>query len=850
MRINELRLCKYKRFKLNQIDNFIFTPTKMVQLILGTNGSGKSSLIRELSPMPSDPNSYAKDGYKIISITNNNNSYILKSTFNPVARHSFEKNGVELNQGGTVTVFKELIKQEFGVTQEIHDLALGLELFHLMSPARKREWFIKLSDVNFEYALTIYNSLKERSRDISGALKLARKRLVTESAKVISKEEEDKLRHDVELTLRELNLLIEQSAPLDRPVSDYAKEQEVLSNELGLLSNVLLRLKCVAPYGTYPYGINPNSIPQRDDNGELINYGFGSINDLDNYIGVINREITIKETLINKDVLEHTKINDTIGILIKTGEEGIKPLHDKIDVLTKQRENVLKNIKLNLDVSDAQNTLNALDSVYDLLVSIFLAIPENSDKRYSQLKLQEYQNKLLEHRDVKNKLTSELAKLEATKVHLTTHKANGNVECPQCHHVWIIGYSDEKFNSLLLDIEEAIKLIDINNKHIADIEVEINAINEYGSLYRSFISCVRNWPILQQLWDKLINEEYVTRSPRSIPSIIDSFRIDLEHEISANKLVVECNELQELIKSAEKVGNANLFDMKLKLEIVSNQISSLTAELSKLQTSLVDYNKYRKQLIEADELGKKIKLVVSNITKVNSDMVEMLRRETLNHCVRQLQSALALKETTLSSIMLQKGIIEDLEKQIEKYTVENEAVDILIKELSPTTGIIADGLMGFIKLFVNQMNSLIKKIWSYPLQVLDCAISESENSELDFKFPLIVGTKDNVVSDVKFGSKGMQEIIDLSFRITAMKYLGLSNNPLFLDEYSASFDVTHRASAMNAIKTLTDTSSFSNLFIVSHDYSAYGIFNNAEICVLDSRNISIPSTYNEHVVME
>ena len=68
MRIERLELFGYKRLMLANIQHFIYTPTSPYQLVLGTNGSGKSSILFELTPLPGHSSNYTKDGYKDITI--------------------------------------------------------------------------------------------------------------------------------------------------------------------------------------------------------------------------------------------------------------------------------------------------------------------------------------------------------------------------------------------------------------------------------------------------------------------------------------------------------------------------------------------------------------------------------------------------------------------------------------------------------------------------------------------------------------------------------------------------------------------------------------------------------------
>lgn len=851
MRVISLELVKYKRMMLNDIDTFSIRPASMVQLILGTNGSGKSSLIKELTPLPADPADYMKGGSKTIRIFDKGINYLLKNTFDHKNEHSFMRDGEELNPGGTITVQKDLVKQFFNMTGDIHELLTGLETFHSMSPSRRREWFTQLSDISYDYALGVYSRLKERSRDYTGALRTAKKRLVAETSKVVTAAEETKLRADMEVTLKELRILQEQSAPLTRPVAAYEHDQRNGLEELGRLSNRLLRMRLVAPYGTTTYGADPIGAVTRDEWGDKLQPAFKSLDEIEDYLNLIRHDITAKETLINTAVTSHAKINDTVKLLLRTGEEGVKSLQTRMQALRDKRNATLAQRKLMIEGFDPINALSALDSVLDTLTCTFSTIPENEDKRFSSFRMKALQDVDMAAKETLRKMQVDLASLVSRKTHMDAHKANGSATCPKCQHRWVSGFSDEKYNELLELIEKREESIKVVETTMAQTVVEITEIQQYGELYRDYTRCVTNWPVLRPFWNYLLEGEYVTRSPRKALSVIDSLRFDLELEVTARKLDDEINDVKSLIASAEQVGDANLQDQRQKLEECAFSIDQMTSELSKLQSRLGEYSQYKRQLMEAFDLSNKIAAMMAALETNNSDMIEMIRRETMSHCMRQLQLALASKQETLSAIELKKGIIKDLEEQIATLAVQEEAAKILVKELSPTDGLIAENLLGFIRNFVGQMNGLIRKIWSYPLQVMDCGVSGANGAELDYKFPLMVQSRDNIVDDVKKGSSGMREIVNLAFKVVAMRYLGLEESPLFLDEFGASFDEAHRNSATTTIKSLMESQKFTQLFMVSHYESGHGAFTNAEVCVLCPTNITVPleSKYNQHVTM-
>lgn len=844
MKHTQLELVGYKRMQLNQINRFVFQPTEQIQLILGTNGSGKSSLMGELSPLPGDASDFTKEGSKDIRITNKGNTYHLSSKFSPKTHHSFVMNSEELNLQGTVTVQNTLVKQHFGITPAIHDMLIGRRHFCSMSAPERREWFTRLSDISYDYALSVYQKLKDRARDTSGALKLNKKRLVTEQSKIISEAEETRLLKEVEEITQELTLLQSQAAPLTRPVHEYEDDLHTGLEQLSKLSMQLLRTRYVAPYGQ-----NPLWSERRDDWGELQRPDFQSIADITKVVDEYRQTVQTREALINKAIEDHGKIKETVRVLTRAGEDGVRALATKQEALREKRDAILRKRKLGIEGSDAANALSALDSVRELLQDVFTAIPENEDRKYSSERLKELGSEALKVKDRRTKKTSDLNFLSSQRQHLEVHRNGGDLTCPKCSHRWSGEYSEAKYQTLLEKIATEEDLARAIDAEAEALEKEATANREYGEFYRDYVRTTRNWPVLSLLWEHLQSEGYVTRAPRKVLSVVDTYRADLVLEAEAKAVETRLAELAELIRQAATVGDANLAEQTERLAELTLQIETLTAERTVAQQRVNDYSHYRKQLTEAEALGAKILALQTSLTQTNADMVEMVRRETLNHCITQLRHTLVRKEETLSTHKLQKGIVQELEAAIARLNVEEEAAKALTKALSPSEGLIAEGLLGFIRNFTNQMNGLIRKIWTYPLQLQDCGVASETRAELDYKFPLIVQTKSNVVPDISKGSRGQQEIINLAFRIISMRYLGLSESPLFLDEFAQSFDPEHRSSASLAIKNLLEQYSFTQLFMVSHDYHQYGSLGQLEVCVLDARNIVTPEVYNQHVTI-
>lgn len=827
MRINYIELKGYKRLMLNNVNFIRITPHTRVQSILGTNGSGKSSLLSELTPCPAVAANYSKEGSKVISITHRGHDYLLTSDFKDGQKHSFLYDGKEeLNKGGTISVQKELVKQHFNLTQEIHELLTGLEKFSSMSPSRRREWFTQLCETNYDYALSVYNKVKERLRDTSGALKLAKKRLVTETSKLASEEDVANIQRQIDDILREITILYENRSDESRSQDQIESEQVRLLAEMKSLSERL--------FSTKGHFANRTIFTQEEYRLE---------------IDIVKHQITEATTKVDMLSTEHAQLKSALDDFSKTGEASVVELREKQDTLVKLRQEALSKRKLSLDVQDPVGSLSALESIYELLASVFTNIPINEDSKYSQSNLEMAQEQFLIVKDKLAAAEKRLDNLRHQKEHLDQLQSSGETECPKCNHKWVVGYSHQTYSKLVKVIDDGVVFIEEQRKILASLQTTIEENTNYGNLYREFARCVRTIPILKCFWDHLLSGEHVYKSPSNALRLTELFKSDLNLEVYAYNLSDDIEKTQHLIEIAMKASNVDMGNLKTRIDTIETELGILNRQIYLLRNNLTDRTTDYQRVSDIQSLEQKIRDYQTKVTKGVNDQVRALRNELINRCLNQLQIELAQKQNILNDMRMQKGIVEDIQNNIATLAVDEGALKLLVDSLSPTDGLIAEGLLGFIRTYLRKMNSLIKRSWTYRMEVLDCSCAVDSGAELDYKFPVLVQTANNKTPDVSKCSSGMREIIDLSFKITAMGYLGLSDYPLILDELGATMDTEHKAQVVYLIKYLIEQCSFSQLYIVSHDYTQYGSISNLETCVICPNNIVTPSVYNKHVEM-
>jgi hypothetical protein len=211
-----------------------------------------------------------------------------------------------------------------------------------------------------------------------------------------------------------------------------------------------------------------------------------------------------------------------------------------------------------------------------------------------------------------------------------------------------------------------------------------------------------------------------------------------------------------------------------------------------------------------------------------SHLSDAAYNEALSHDVDRLQSLVTEIRQELARSDAKDSVVHHLEASIAQYQSDLEAGQCLLKQLSPTEGIIAEQLLGYLGVFVNSLNQIIHQIWTVPLKL---SLPSVNDTELDYLFPMVSSQLDHIVPDIAYGSRGQREVINFAFMSIA---LGGKNVPWFLDEVGHSFHQTHRDRLFAYIRTLLELKRIPQVFLVSHFASSHGALTNAEVNVLDT----------------
>lgn len=822
MKILSLKLKGYKRLDLLGVDTLEYTPQSPYQLILGTNGAGKSSILNELSPLPIESNALRENGYKIIEIEHRNVKYTLSYNLHKKLECSFIRDNIELNNGGTVKVQKDLILEHFNYDSQLHDVLIGFTLLSNMSPQQRREWFVKMSKADMTYAVGVYNKLRSAERDIKGALKINNQRLINEQARLPSAEDMERIRRESDILRQELNHLLPFT---EHGLLDLTGRMNDLLDQLEVLSSRFIDAKFTMKFE----GI---TITKQEKLNDLLRHlQFQEVNLKDEYKRAVNELAELQDILIKSKQLEEKPLS-----VIDEELDNIRALYRKVDIELQRYT-----IKVGDNVAEQLYNYNI---VSDQLRDILMRLPNNQmsegGRVYSRSKYDDLLEKIRTTSETRVEQTNRLKYLEEQHKHLTdVHDVN----CPQCNHSFKPGVDCQRLETLEKRIPlERVKLDELD-KVLNKLHQEKQSFDVWVSIIKQLRQLQERFPIFNQLFMLIQQDERLHDYPIGLISIVEQYYQVLLLNEERNNLTVKLNQLnEERIRRVAAEGQDmeyiihKVTKLELYIQNITVQAKTLQQRLSDLQNAIHSGNSF----IEQSSL---IKSLRDEIFDTSLKQVKYENNTRLQSIIADKQNLLANNERFVNSINQTEGVINQLTESVNQLSNEQLALQILTTLLSPQDGLIAESLIGFLNQFLDQMGNILDQIWVYEMRpFLDI---DEEGVDLDYRFKVDIEGLDSPVSDVSRLSRGQKEIVDFVFKLLLMHHLDMQDYPLFMDEVGGTFDATHRDNLYRYIKLLVESNQCQQVFIISHIASSHEALTQADKCVLDANAIMVDSEVNK-----
>lgn len=739
--------------RCERIKNMRYKVSSHTQIIIGSNMSGKSTLMRMLVPWPLDRKMFLDGGYATLNLTHHGHKYMITSARE---KYSFIRDDVELNEMGRIGIQSKLSLEHFGLTQKLVDLLLGYHHtnFTNLSDTARRDWAISLSKIDYAYVLDMHGKVK---KDLT-------------YCKNITKHQTEQLSElgsvpNISSLTRELDEL-NTYAQLLEPIADYNTSNIVqLKYDLDESHTKLAALTALIPSYKLPNDID------------------AVLEETGNELHHCSEDV---ERLVS-EIHEHE-----ILLVSKVTSAELADMESERDGLIKQQ---------------SQHTRWTHDEPYQEVTKTVIKIKDDLEHYYGldvDKPIAELRDIVEEHTMI-TKRRADLEEILAIDESLLACISNVEHTCPNC-------------DSTFIDIDAS----EINAKdRLRQTKTELGSMIEHSASFTEMMVTHLNAQAWHSDTQSAIYPWGTHDSMKGLHTIIrdlESNEFHCSYDVRIDKINSRINHVKEI--DMDKYNSINAAIDKLTKVLHKRSGDSIT--INNKHEEYVTHSEKRDKLIEYAELYRDqqyaCKDIHSNLmytVRANSACHEL---DTARQRIRELTSDIQRHEHKLNTIT-------ELEASLLTLTKEREALDTLVKALSPQAGLIAHTLKTFHGYFVKLVNTYISHIWSKELTV-----SIPVNKQM---YPTRCNTDSD---DIKETSLGMQEILNLAFRLSILK-LALPDFPIMLDEVGVHLDARHRKSMYEYINDML-FNQYPNAFIISHYKTLYSMFSNdTEFVVLDSNNI-------------
>ena len=551
----------------------------------------------------------------------------------------------------------------------------------------------------------------------------------------------------------------------------------------------------------------------------------------------IDRDISVNDVTIeniNIEIEKHLKILNNIMDKEKIVTVDEETLNNQIVELNKDRNKIINSIIIKTDINRYKRLSDLLDYIQPDVVSILTELTEFTDVIITNEHISNTLDNLSIVKNNIDKVKNRYDTLVSDKTILENNKAKEDIHCKKCGNSWKMNYDEKTYNLVISKLDNLNKEINKLHDDEKKLEDEVALIKSKLELIKRYKNILTTDSDIELIYNYLNDNGFtISNHPNIIIDKIYMLSINLKEWYKVDKLDSTIKDtvhkLDILLKSKEVLSKVEI-DNKSSVEDNLNKLYINKKECTDKKNTLI---RNRKNLLTVDKLTKEIKYLLSAIKKnTNKEIIE-LRNKHINETIKIFRTDSTIIETNIRESEFTKKTISNIKSEVATLTQNKKVLDIMIKELSPTEGLIAKSIISFLYNFTNSVNDIINSIWTYDLRVLPCDIGES--SDLNYRFPIMVDNKPNA-KDVSRTSSGMREIIDLSFKIVSMNRLGISDYSLYLDEFGKSMDPEHRLKAFGITDTLAN-GDFSQIFMVSHFEGQYNRKKDSDVVILSDDNI-------------
>lgn len=854
MYIKEATVYGFIPFDTFGIESISIDAESIIQILIGSNGSGKSALLKELNPLPAIKSMYHKNGGKELLIIHKEDVFNVSSVFGKNSKHSFIMNDKELNTDGTAPLQIELAKRYLGYTSLVHSFIIGKYDFISLRPAERKSLLMNLSTAMPDFMVEMHKYAKSKLREYKSNISL----LFTRKQEI-----ENKL--DKELIVK---LKVEKEG-LDKSYTE-------INNKIYYVEKLINELESKPLNKVYDDEFIEKYFKEKIKNVKKDSIKFRINNDK------LFPENPDKELEDLKT--RYTGLKLKMDSILENGKEtasAIEKLDKSIDELKSGKE-----INEILNELEAKNKL--IKSIKDKIGNHVNDIPLDEDSINMAIdkkeKIFDELSPFLEMRDIGDFVTKdELMKIKDSiqglelrikdlgyKIELII-KSNKEFEislekmpkdpktldrnCETCEYRNLFKSSKDE---LIRKINENKKLLDKYEKEKKILaEQSKKQTEEYIKLERNFVLLsnayfyINSYPHIYNRDCKSLFEvgEMVKQDVCKYLSDIDFICSIQQDIVKYHELLKEVSEINMKIKSMkesnipnmeilEKIRNEN----RIKRENLIREYKNIKEELEDISRVMNVVTEYKVRKENLEKMVKDLKEIGESY--IRNKFISHLKNECLvimKNEKKEIDDKLFIINRELKE---QEGLQERYDKEImvmlKNLEERKKIYEYIEYSLSPETGLVHMNLIKFVNSLIKNVNFVISRIWTSKLEIV-----ELKNDD-DFSCNFNVNCNGNVVK-LENLSKGQTKVVNFAWYIALQIALDTKDYPVFFDECDENLDKKHKERYIEWLKTYIDEGYASQMWLVNHDAALYTGFLYKDIICLNKNNIVAPSNSNRCV---
>lgn len=831
MRITKLTLNDYVHLRVGRIKEISINFNNDTQLIIGSNGSGKSSLIHELLPFPPVRSSFGKDGYKLLRVEHNGEEYEL--IYDVREGHQFFKGKNNLNVNGNFDLQRMLIMEHFGISNAVHTiLKCGLRICDVL-PSQRKKFLMNVNPVDVDLFLEKYKKVHKETVALSNNLDhlySRQKQLLTQK---IPEEQYQAMLERKELLENQEKLLLMWMTRVSTELEQYVNEivhdfdRDQVIKHIHQMFRQLPRFTTISR--THHERDFQRNLAQREALSKEILDLNASIEDM---VTALN-DYEQKKVIITRD---GESVDEELSLLV-TKEQQLSPLFTETfspitateistvinDVIPKIEAQVV-----NISYVPYQNEIvdkSVLHSLYKELIDLQAIITKTNQEQLHIEKL-----------------------LDEKRKALVTYQVSNQCDGDGCQLYQVYNKSIQSKEADIKELNQQLSVLQQTKAQHEEMIADKNSTYEQQCLVWRYLDAILLIIHGQHQLSYQFSDASVLEIIRQSPFLLIE---RLNEYVKQSEMYHEYVRIQTRIRELKSINQSLTSKKQLSMELLDREITSITNRLIQLRERQTQ-NQARSSALRKDHevfhhfhtVKNEAHTLLSTIDYVEREQEIIAHQTYLKHLYKVLHNHLTQIRSELVDIT-------KISKEQELLIVRlDKEVNSVIDELKPrhehakhVDSALVELPIIYTKSFVDNIiettNIFLSDIMTYQLAL----VPTEKDNDFDFTFPVLVNNE--LVKDISECSDGQKAIIQFAFNLALIVELKFNDYPLYCDEIDRTLDTTHARRLVELLLSISNKRVISQLFIVGHFSSFLDAFaGNGNTIVLNGDNIILPDKFN------